>query len=95
MAARDDYILDQLIELGYVTYAQVEELRPEADAAGIGVVDVLLQKKLVRSVDVTAAKAAHFGAEMVVLSELRLEDDVLSAIPRHIAKRSSASTVGG
>src|SRR4051812_3184912 len=87
MAARDDYILDQLIELGYVTYAQVEELRPEADAAGIGVVDVLLQKKLVRSVDVTAAKAAHFGAEMVVLSELRLEDDVLSAIPRHIAKR--------
>ena len=87
MAARDDYILDQLIELGYVTYAQVDELRAEADAAGGGIVDLLLQKKLVRSVDVTSAKAAHFGAEMVVLSELRLEDDVLSAIPRHIAKR--------
>ena len=87
MAARDDYILNQLIELGYVTYAQVDELRAEADAAGGGIVDLLLQKKLVRSVDVTSAKAAHFGAEMVVLSELRLEDDVLSAIPRHIAKR--------
>jgi type IV pilus assembly protein PilB len=87
MAARDDYILDQLIELGYVTYAQVDELRAEADAAGGGIVDLLLQKKLVRAVDVTSAKAAHFGAEMVVLSELRLEDDVLSAIPRHIAKR--------
>src|SRR4051794_21609759 len=87
MAARDDYILDQLIELGYVTYAQVDELRAEADAAGGGIVDLLLQKKLVRPVDVTSAKAAHFGAEMVVLSELRLEDDVLSAIPRHIAKR--------
>ncbi|HUR45997.1 MAG TPA: ATPase, T2SS/T4P/T4SS family [Candidatus Saccharimonadales bacterium] len=87
MAARDDYILDQLIEMGYVTYAQVEELRAEADAAGGGVVDLLVQKALVRSADVTAAKAAHFGAEMVNLGELRLEDDVLSAIPRHIAKR--------
>jgi type IV pilus assembly protein PilB len=93
MAARDDYILDQLIEMSYVTYAQVEGLRAEADAANIGVVDLLLQKKILRPIDVTSAKAAHFGSEVVSLAELRLDDEVLASIPRHIAKRYRAVPV--
>ena len=87
MTAKDDYLLEQLVELGFVTQAQVDGLRPEAEAAGTGVVDLLLQRKLVRSVDVTTAKASHFGVEIVNLSEMRLEDEMLSAIPRHIAKK--------
>jgi general secretion pathway protein E/type IV pilus assembly protein PilB len=87
VTAKDDYLLEQLVELGFVTQAQVDGLRPEAEAAGTGVVDLLLQRKLVRSVDVTTAKASHFGVEIVNLSEMRLEDEMLSAIPRHIAKK--------
>jgi type IV pilus assembly protein PilB len=93
MAARDDYILDQLIEMGYVSYGQVEGLRAEADAANSGMVDLLLQKKILRPIDVTSAKAAHFGAEIVNLAELRLDDDVLASVPRHIAKRYRAVPV--
>ncbi|HKQ40582.1 MAG TPA: ATPase, T2SS/T4P/T4SS family [Verrucomicrobiae bacterium] len=87
MAARDDYLLDQLVELGFVTHQQVEALRSEADAAGVGVVDLLVERKIITSNDVTNAKAAHFGVEVVNLAELKLDDSVIAAVPRHIAKR--------
>jgi general secretion pathway protein E/type IV pilus assembly protein PilB len=87
VTAKDDYLLEQLVELGFVSQAQVDALRPEAETAGAGVVDLLLQRKFVRPVDVTTAKASHFGVEIVNLSEMRLEDEILSTIPRHIAKK--------
>jgi len=87
MAARDDYILEQLVELGYLTTEQVQAVQAEADSSGRGAVDLLIEKKLIDESAVTSAKAAHFGVEMVSLGEMRLDDDVISAIPRHIAKR--------
>ncbi len=53
----------------------------------MGVVDLLLANKLVRPADVTQAKAAQFGAEVIQLGGLRIPDDVISIIPRHIAKK--------
>src|SRR5437016_4041098 len=47
----------------------------------------MLANKLVRPADVTQAKAAHFGAEVVNLSETKIADDVIATIPRHIAKK--------
>ena len=87
MAAKDDYLIDQLVDLGFVTNEQLEPLRAEAAASGAGVVDLLIERKLLGSGDLTTAKAAHFGVEVVKLSDLRIEDDVISAVPRHIAKR--------
>ena len=87
MAAKDDYLLDQLVELGYVTQAHVDDLRADAKSTGAGVVDLLLERKLIAAPAVTTAKAAHFGVEMVNLGEMRLADEVISAIPRHVAKR--------
>ena len=65
MAAKDDYLLDQLVDLGFVTRPQVDALQVEADAAGAGVVDMLVERKLVRPQDLTTAKASHFGFEVV------------------------------
>jgi general secretion pathway protein E/type IV pilus assembly protein PilB len=87
VAARDDYLIDHLVEMGYATRDQVEALRPEAEANGAGLLDLLLERKIVRPVDVTTAKASHFGVDFVSLRDLRLDDDVISAVPRHIAKR--------
>src|ERR1019366_8398722 len=47
----------------------------------------MVANKVVRAEDVTQAKAAQFGAEVVNLSELKIADDVIAAIPRHIAKK--------
>ena len=87
MAEKDDYLLDLLVDLGFVTSDQVASARQEAGASGVGVVDLLLANKAIRPADVTQAKAAHFGAEVVSLGEMRIPDDVIAAIPRHIARK--------
>jgi type IV pilus assembly protein PilB len=87
VAEKDDYLADVLVDLGIVNADQVAQTRREAEASGVGVVDLLLANKLVRPADVTQAKAAQFGAEVIQLSGLKIPDDVISIIPRHIAKK--------
>jgi type IV pilus assembly protein PilB len=87
VAERDDYLVDMLVDLGFVASQQVEALRSEAKAAGVGLVDLMLANKLIRPADVTQAKAAHFGAEVVHLNDMQLSDEVIAAVPRHIAKK--------
>ncbi len=87
MATKDDYLLENLTDLGYVTEGQVEALRPEAEAAGQGVVDLMLERRIITSPVLTQAKAAHFGFEVVNLGEMRLDDELISSVPRNIAKR--------
>ncbi|HEX5223037.1 MAG TPA: ATPase, T2SS/T4P/T4SS family [Verrucomicrobiae bacterium] len=87
MAEKDDYLVDMLTDLGFVTPDQVAQARQEAQSAGVGVVDYMVANKMVRPEDVTQAKAAHFGAEVVNLSAIRIEDDVIATVPRPIAKK--------
>ncbi len=87
MAEKDDYLADILVDLGFVAPEKVAEARREAQSAGVGVVDLMVANKVVRAEDVTQAKAAHFGAEVVNLSELKIADDVIATIPRHIARK--------
>ncbi|HXR48231.1 MAG TPA: ATPase, T2SS/T4P/T4SS family [Candidatus Limnocylindrales bacterium] len=87
MAEKDDYLADVLVDLGIVNADQVAQTRREAETSGVGVVDLLLANKLVRPADVTQAKAAQFGAEVIQLGGLKIPDDVISVIPRHIAKK--------
>jgi general secretion pathway protein E/type IV pilus assembly protein PilB len=87
VAEKDDYLLDMLTDLGFVSTEQVTKTRSEAASAGVGIVDLLLANELIRPEDVTQAKAAHFGAEVVNLSGMQITDDVIAAVPRHIAKK--------
>jgi type IV pilus assembly protein PilB len=87
VAEKDDYLVDILVDLGFVSPEKVAELRREATEAGVGVVDLMVANKVVRPADVTQAKAAHFGAEVVSLSEIKIEDEVISSIPRNIARK--------
>jgi len=87
VAEKDDYLVDILVDLGFVTPDQVAALRAEAQAAGVGVVDLMVANKVIRPADVTQAKAAHFGAEVVNLGEIKIDDEVIAAVPRHIARK--------
>jgi type IV pilus assembly protein PilB len=87
VAEKDDYLVDMLVDLGFVSAEQVAKARQEAQASAVGVVDLMVANKLIRPADVTQAKAAHFGAEVVNLSEIKISDDVIAMIPRHIAKK--------
>jgi general secretion pathway protein E/type IV pilus assembly protein PilB len=87
VAEKDDYLVEILVDLGFITPDKVAELRNEAQSAGVGLVDLMVANKLVRPADVTQAKAAHFGAEVVNLNDLKIPDDVIATVPRHIAKK--------
>ena len=85
MAARDDYLLDTLTEMGVVTDEELNLAQDESMSSGEGVVDTLIAKGVIMSVQISQAKAAQFGTEFVELNDLTIEDDVVSAVPRNIA----------
>ena len=75
MAAKDDYLIDLLVDMGQVSNQQLATVREETSANGEGVVDTLLAHKIIRPIDLAQAKAAHFGYEFINLSEVRVTDD--------------------
>jgi len=87
VAEKDDYLADVLVDLGLLPADQLARAREEAAASGVGVIDLLLANKVIRPSDVTQAKAAQFGAEVVQLSTMQIPDEAISIIPRHIAKK--------
>lgn len=93
MAAKDDYLLELLVDMGYVTNEQLAQYRQEADQTGGGVVDLLVANQVIRPTDVAQAKAAYFNAELLTLSDLKIPDEALAAVPRHVAKRYRAIPV--
>jgi general secretion pathway protein E/type IV pilus assembly protein PilB len=87
VAEKDDYLLDLLVDLGFTTTEMVDAARDEAKASGVGVVDLLVANKVIRPADVTQAKAAQFGAEVVNLQGMKNDDEVISIVPRDIARK--------
>ncbi len=87
MAEKDDYLVEMLVDLGFVTAEQVTALRSEAAASGVGVVDLMLANKLIRPSDVAQAKAAHFGVEAVNLREISIPQEIIGLVPRHVARK--------
>jgi len=87
VAEKDDYLLDLLVDLGFTDAGTVTKAREEANAAGVGVVDLLVANKVIRPGDVTQAKAAQFGAEVVHLTNMKIDDEVIALVPRDIAKK--------
>jgi len=87
VAVRDDYLVDTLVDMGWLTNQQIETLRQEAEEAGVGIIDTALAKSWISTLNVTQAKAAQFGAEVVDLGELRISDEAIAAVSRNIARK--------
>jgi len=93
VSAKDDYLIDLLVDLGTVSPEQVSSAREEAATTSEGVVDLLVARKALRPEDVGQAKAAHFGYEFIRLSDMRLTDEVIATVRRDVAKRYRAVPV--
>jgi len=85
VAARDDYLIDTLAEMGVVTDEELAIAQDESMSSGEGVVDTLIAKGVVMPIQVSQAKAAQFGTEFIELGEQTIGDDVVSALPRNVA----------
>ncbi len=73
--------------MGWVTNDQLEPVRQDADSTGEGVVDTLVSQGTIRASAVAQAKAGYFNVEFMDLTDVKLPDSVIAAIPRHIAKK--------
>jgi general secretion pathway protein E/type IV pilus assembly protein PilB len=93
VAASDDYLIDLLVDMGFVSHDQVDAVRPRADETGEGIVDSLVASNVLTRTQVAQAKAAHFNAEFVNLGEMRIADEVIAAVPRNVAKKYNAVPV--
>jgi len=90
VSAQDDYLIDTLLELGYVAPEQVDQARADASATGEGVVDLLVTRGAIPAKAVAQAKATHFGVEMVDLAGVQLEDEVIAAAAIHNVRSLAA-----
>jgi len=93
VAAKDDFLIDQMVDTGLLTMEQVDNVRADSEAAGEGLLDTLVKVGQLDMSMVTMAKANYFGVESIQLSDMRLSDDVLKSIPRHVAKKYGAVPV--
>lgn len=93
MAAKDDYLIETMLDMGLLTREQVDEAQPEAESAGEGVLDTLVKRQALDAGAVVTAKAAYFGVEAVNLADYRLADEVIGLVPRHVAKKFNAVPV--
>ncbi len=76
-----------LVDLGLLTADQLAKARSEAEASNVGIIDLLLASKVIKPADVIQAKAAQFGAEVIHLAGMKIPDDVIAIIPRHLARK--------
>ena len=83
-----------MLEAGLMAPELVEEGRIEAEAAGEGVLDTLVKRGALDPSIVTMAKATYFGVESVNLGDIRISDESIALIPRHVAKKFNAIPVG-
>jgi general secretion pathway protein E/type IV pilus assembly protein PilB len=87
VAAKDDYLIDTLVDMGLLMSSDIESARAEADSTGEGVIDTLVKSGVIASSQVATAKAAQLGVEFIPLGEMQITDDAIAAIPRHVARR--------
>jgi general secretion pathway protein E/type IV pilus assembly protein PilB len=87
VAAKDDYLIDNLLDMGVINQQQLADAQADAAQSGNGVVDTLLARGTLSPKALAGAKAAAFGVEVIDLAEIQIQDDVLNAVPRHIAKK--------
>ena len=87
MAAKDDYLIDTLMDMGSIDGAQVEAARVAAEPMGAGVVDTMVLQKTLNPDLLVQARGMQYGCEVINLKDLQPKDEALKALPRHIARR--------
>lgn len=82
--------------MGLVTNEDVAQARAEVESGEFpdqGVIDRLIATQIITWAHITQAKAIQFGMETVDLTGIKIEDDAIQVLPRHVAKKYKAVPV--
>jgi type IV pilus assembly protein PilB len=87
MAAQDEYVVEILRDVGLITHDDLQKAKEVSKHENIGIVEALIKMGRITQMDVSKALASQFGMDTINLAEYRVPDDVISLVPRHIARR--------
>ena len=88
MPAQDEeYVVEILRDLGLVTHEDILKAKELTKLGGVTLLDALIKSGKISAVDVSKALATHFGMDFFQLAEYRVPDEVISMVPRHVARR--------
>jgi len=87
MPAQDEFVVEILRDVGLVSHEDIQKAKESAQPDGSGVVDALVAMGAVSERDVSKALANQFGMETISLADYRVPDEVVSCMPRHVARR--------
>ncbi|MFA7172135.1 MAG: ATPase, T2SS/T4P/T4SS family [Kiritimatiellia bacterium] len=87
MTSNDDYVLDLLLEQGYVTSEQVDAVKGSLKEEGETTLDILMQSGVVDEDDVLSLIAYQFGLEYVHVDVDSIDIAVKDTIPGDVARK--------
>ncbi|MGO9609365.1 MAG: type II secretion system ATPase GspE [Verrucomicrobiia bacterium] len=87
MPAQDEYIVEILRDLGFISHEDILKAKERATTEAVGLVDALIAMGRITHMDVSKALASQFNMDTINLAEYRVPDDVLALVPKHVARR--------
>ncbi|MDD2598580.1 MAG: ATPase, T2SS/T4P/T4SS family [Kiritimatiellae bacterium] len=87
MTSNDDYVLDLLLEQGYVTAEQIDAVKGSLKEEGETTLDILMLSGVVDEDDVLSLIAYQFGLEYVHVDVDSIDAAVKDAIPGDVARK--------
>ena len=80
-----DWLLESMVTLGIITIEQLGQACAEAKQGSA--IDVLLEKGIITRAQIATAKAAQFGARVIVLRETYINPATIVLVPAKIARK--------
>jgi len=90
--SNEDYILEILVEMAYVSNRQIDQARGAVEP-GASVLQQLIADESVSQRDVSQALAAHSNMEFMEVAQLQIPGHVLESMPPDLARRFHAIPV--
>ena len=87
MTSNDDYVLELLVEQGYVTQEEVDTVSGSLRQEGETTLDILMQSGAVSEDDVLGMIAAQFGMEYVHVNSEAIDPAIVEVIPAETARK--------
>jgi len=86
-------ISDVLLDMGKITKRQYQNIQHELKKTNIGIVDLLLERKLANSADIAAAKAQFHELELRQIDPQKIEKEVFEKLPIDFIKSNSVCPI--
>ena len=83
---RDNFVVDMLVNLDFVTRAQVDQAEADPASEALGVLGVLLHQELVTSEQARRAFAEHFGCKFITLGDREIASEIIAMVRPDLAK---------